>query len=158
MCYETIGSVAKEVAPAAIAAGSAYYGAKKQSDMASELSRAQQTSYDDYLKTINPPAQVKTTQFEERKGDILDQSPRFRQQASNVLASRGIRGQGAAAPVVETEQDIQKKINDAYFSVYGNYNVPSGPGPTNFAPSTTDLFGTEAADLGMLLALKEFTK
>ena len=154
----TFSNVAKDLAGPAAIVGSQIYGAKKRSDMAKDVSRGQQTSYDTYMNTINPPPEVKAARFEELKGGVLDQAPRLRKQASNVLASRGIRGQGAAAPVVETEENIQDAINDAFFNIYGQYNVPSGPGPVNFAPSTMDLLGTEAGDLGMLLAIRELTK
>jgi len=130
------------------------YGIYQQQDMMKDLNKANQKSYDKYLNTINPPADVKESRFNELKSGIMSMAPGARSGTANRLAARGIRGQGPAAPIVNTEEAIQKSINDAYFSIYGNYNVPSQPGPANYAPSFGNLIGSNAGDIGSYLLAK----
>lgn len=86
-----------------------------------------QTAYQDYLDVINPPEDVKATRFNQLRGQVLSAVPTARRRLSDTLASRGIRGQGAAAPIAGQDQAVQDAINQAYFQIYGNFNVPSGP-------------------------------
>jgi len=144
----------KVAGPAAMV-GASMIGAKSQSGMMQDLSGAQQQSYDKYLQTINPPEAVKQARFNELKQGTLKQAGTARRRLGSQMASRGIRGKGAAAPIAETEEDIRDAINRAYFTVYGQYNVPGMPPPVNYAPSTGQLLGSQVGDLGTLLAMKQ---
>lgn len=139
--------IIKTVAPI----GMQLYGMNEQSKMMKEHSKAQQKSYDKYLSTINPPADVKQSRFNELRSSVLERAPGARRGMANRLASRGIRGQGPAAPVAETDDAIQRSINDAYFKIYGQYNVPSQPGPTDYSPSFWNLMGANTGDIGSWL-------
>ena len=142
--------VFKTVAPLAMQG----YGMYQQSEMMKDLNKANQKSYDKYLTTINPTADVQASRFNELKSGILERAPGARTGTANRLAARGIRGQGAGAPVAETDTDIQQAINDAYFQIYGQYNVPSQPGPANYSPSFGNLVGSNAGDIGSYLLAK----
>lgn len=137
----------KQVAPFAMQG----YGMYEQSRMIKEHSKAQQKSYDKYLSAINPPAGVQEARFNELRGAILERAPGARRGMSNRLAARGIRGQGSAAPMVATDEAIQRSINDAYNKIYGQYNVPGQPGPTDYSPSFWNLMGSNVGDIGSWL-------
>ena len=139
--------ILKTVAPIAMNV----YGMNEQQKMMKEHSKAQQKSYDKYLSTINPSADVKASRFNELKSSIMERAPGARAGTANRLAARGIRGQGAATPVAETDEAIQRSINDAYFKIYGDYNVPSQPGPTDYSPSFWNLLGANTGDIGSYL-------
>lgn len=130
------------------------YGVSEQQKMMKEHSKAQRKSYDKYLSTINPPAGVKEARFNELRRGILERAPGARRGTANRLAARGIRGQGPAAPIAETDEAIQRSINDAYSAIYGQYNVPSQPGPTDYAPSFWNLFGANVGDIGSHMLAK----
>jgi len=144
----------KTVAPI----GMQLYGMSEQKKMMKDLNKANQKSYDKYLTTINPSADVQASRFNELKSGILERAPGARTGTANRLAARGIRGQGAGAPVAETDDAIQRAINDAYFKIYGQYNVPSQPGPANYAPSFGNLVGSNAGDIGSYLLAKRLSE
>jgi len=147
---QTVGQIAKVAAPAA----ASIYGVSQQKEMMKDLNKSQQRSYDKYLTTINPPADVQESRFNELKSGILERAPGARTGTANRLAARGIRGQGVGAPIAETDTDIQRAINDAYFKIYGQYNVPSQPGPANYSPSFWNLMGSNMGDVGSYLLAK----
>ena len=122
-----------------------------QAEMAQQAAAASQKSWSDYLNLLNPPESVKKTRFQGLKGQVLGSVPGMRQNISSQLASRGIRGQGAAAPIAAGEQNINDLINQAYFNVYSQHNVPSGPGPSGWAPSAGQMVGSNLGDIGMNL-------
>jgi len=138
----------------ALIAGSQIYGAKSQSDMMKDLSAAQAQSYNQYLNQLNPPEDVKQAQFRELESQVVKNVPIMRRRLSNELASRGVRGQGLASPTAASEQQMQDLRNQAYFNVYGKYNVPQTPPPVSYAPGTGSLLGSNVANLGTLLAMK----
>jgi len=125
----------------------------QQKEMAEDYQEAQRKSYEDYLKTINVPEDVKETRFEALKSGILKAAPAARKRRASQMAARGIRGKGAAAPIAETESDIQSAIDQARLSVYGQYNVPGAPPPVSYTPSTGQMIGQSATDLGTILAM-----
>ncbi len=131
--------------------GMQLYGMNEQQRMMKEQNKAQQKSYGNYLSTINPPADVKEARFNELRSSVLERAPGARRGTANRLAGRGIRGKGPAAPVAETDDAIQRSINDAYFKIYGDYNVPSQPGPTDYSPSFWNLMGESTGDIGSYL-------
>ena len=137
----------KTVAPI----GMQLYGMNEQQKMMKDYNKQQQKSYDKYLSAINPPAGVQESRFNELRSSILERAPGARRGMSNRLAARGIRGQGVAAPIAETDDAIQRSINDAYFKIYGDYNVPGQPGPTNYSPSFWNLMGEGVGDIGSYL-------
>lgn len=134
------------------------YGISEQQKMMKKHSRAQQKSYDKYLSTINPPAGVKKARFNELRSSILERAPGARRGTMSRLAARGIRGQGRGAPIAETDEAIQRSINDAYFKIYGDYNVPSQPGPTDYAPSFWNLMGSNIGDIGSYLLAQRLSQ
>lgn len=142
--------VFKTVAPI----GMQLYGMSEQKKMMADLNKANQKSYDKYLTTINPPAAVQESRFNELRSSILERAPGARTGTANRLAARGIRGQGTGAPVAETDDAIQRSINDAYFQIYGQHNIPTQPGPANYAPSFGNLVGSSAGDIGSYLLAK----
>ena len=123
-------------------------GSLMQSNQMKDLAEKQAKSYKDYLSAINPPAEVKQTQFNQLKDQVMSQAPVARRRLEDSLASRGIRGAGAAAPMGSQESQIQKALNDAYFKIYGTYNVPGSPGPTSATPSAGSLLGMNAGQIG----------
>lgn len=133
--------------------GSNILGSYTQSGMLEDLANAQNTSYQQYLNAINPPQNVLDTRFKQAKSQIMASAPIARRRISDELASRGIRGEGLASPITSLEKDINRQINNAYFDIYGNYNVPTIAPPVNYVPSTTQLAGKNIADIGTLLAL-----
>lgn len=116
-----------------------------QAKMAKGVNDAQVQSYQDYLKTINPPEDVKATRFNAQKANILTESNAAARRMNDMLAARGIRGKGAAAPTGDYTQAVNDAVNRAYFDVYGKYNVPSGPGPANYSPSAGNIATGQAA-------------
>jgi len=132
----------------ALSLGATVYGASKQADMADKAADAERKSYKAYLNTINPPDEVKETRFNELKSQVLSQVPGMQRRLEDQLASRGIRGAGAAAPIGDFDEATQKALNDAYFKIYGQYNVPNTPGPATAAPSTTDILGSNLGQVG----------
>jgi len=154
----SIGGTMKNILPlAALSLGSNYLGAKSQAETAEDLNKANQKSYQEYLSLINPPQEVLDTRYGAQKADIMKNVPALRTNVANQLAGRGIRGKGAAAPVASTELAVNEALNKAYGDVYGQHNIPSTPGPANYAPSSGDLSTIGASQsasqiLAMLLA------
>jgi len=70
------------------------------------------------------------------------------------MAAKGKRGKGTVGPSAAQERARQDKINQAYFNIYGTYNIPSGPGPGTYAPSYGQLAGKDLSDLGTIFALQ----
>jgi len=125
--------------------GSNLAGAYTQSKMAKDAAKKAEKSYDKYLDTINPPKNVLDARYAEAKDYITGSAPTARRRLENRLASRGIRGRGATSPISDQEQAIQDQLNDAYFNVYTNYNVPSQTPPAVPTPSMGQMFGTNIA-------------
>lgn len=150
---------------------STLYGSKQQEKMAkkarkqtkkdTERFRKQQQQdyetykqdYETYKQEVNPPKEILDTRFAEAKDYITGSAPQARRRLENRLASRGIRGRGAVSPIMAQEQAIQDALNDAYFNIYTDYNVPppppAPPAPPQMTtiptPSTSQLFGTNMA-------------
>jgi len=122
--------------------------------MMKNLAGAQTESYNQYLSQLNPPEDVKQAQFRDLESQITKNVPTMRRRLSNELASRGVRGQGLASPTAGSEKQIQDLKNQAYFNVYGKYNVPQTPPPVPYTPGTGSLLGSNVANLGSLLAMK----
>ena len=127
-----------------------------QSSMMKGANDAQTKSYEDYLSAINPPAAVKDTQFAALAENARTQGNIAKKRVADTLAARGITGKGMAAPTGDFAQAEKDAINAAYNKIFGTYNVPSTPGPVNYAPSTGQLAGSNLAQMtaqGIPLAL-----
>lgn len=142
------------IGPAATA-GSMIYGANQQSKMGRGLANAQQQSYDQYLNAINPPEAVKQAMFNKVNSQILSSAPLQMRKISNELASRGVRGQGTASPIAGAQRGVTGAQRNAYLDIYGRYNVPNQPGPTNWAPTTGNLMGKNVGDIGTLMMMQK---
>jgi len=138
--------------------GSNLLSSYNQAQMMEDLAKSQEESYEDYLTAINPPEEVKEERFRGLKEGILKEAPAARRRSESRLAGRGIRGRGVTSPAVQKEGDIQDAINAAHLAIYGTYNVPSTPGPVNYAPGTANLMGSNIADLSTLLAMYGLTR
>jgi len=135
--------------------GSQVLGANSESNMMKGLNEAQAQSYQDYLGGLNPPQSVLDTRFNQLKNQVISSAPTARRRISDEMASRGIKGRGAASPIAQNERAIQDDINRAYFQTYGNYNVPQMAPPVNYTPSTGQLLGKNLSDIGMMMAMKQ---
>ena len=138
-----------------IPAAGAAYGAYQQAQMGKDLVNAQNQSYQNYLQTINPPPEAQEARFNELKSQITGSAPAAQRRLSDSLASRGVRGRGLASPIAGQARGTQQDINSAYRQIYGQYNVPSAPGPVPFAPSTGQLVGQGVGQLGGIDLLKK---
>lgn len=138
---KAVSSFASQNAPL-LYLGANALGAYQQSQMAKDVAKQSQKSYDRYLSAINPPQDVLDARFAQAKDYIYGSAPTARRRLENRLASRGIRGRGATSPISDQERAIQDQLNDAYFQVYTNYNVPSTSAPVVPTPSMGQLFGT----------------
>lgn len=125
--------------------GATALGSYSQSKMAKDTAKQSEKSYDKYLSTINPPKDVLDARFSQAKDYIMGSAPTAQRRLENSLASRGIRGRGATSPLSNQNQAVQDALNDAYFQVYTNYNVPSTAPPVVPTPSAGQLFGTNLA-------------
>ena len=134
--------------------GGQLLGAKEQSDMMKQLTDAQNQSYQKYLGSINPPDAVKDARFNELQSQVLTQAPIMQRRISDAAASRGIKGQGILPEIAAGEKGINDAINQAYFNVYGDYNVPNQPPPVAFTPGTQNLMGSSMSDLLSMLAMQ----
>jgi hypothetical protein len=123
-------------------------GTMAQSNQMEDVAKKQAKSYKDYLSAINPPAEVKQANYNQLASQVMSQAPVARRRLEDTLASRGIRGAGGAAPMGSQDSNIQKALNDAYFKVYGTYNVPSSPGPVSATPSAAEIMGMNAGQVG----------
>lgn len=128
---------------------------KNKAGMMGDLNTAQQQSYKDYtgaqtknytdyLNAINPPADVKSSQFNTLLSNVNTQATLAAKRTADAMAARGVRGRGTAAPSGDLSEARRKAASDAYNQIYGKFNVPSGPlniapGPANYAPSTGDV-------------------
>ena len=139
---------------AGLLVGGQLLGSNAQSDMMQQLADAQNQSYQSYLGTINPPESVKDARFNELQSQVLTQAPIMQRRISDAAASRGIKGQGIMPEIAAGEKGINDAINQAYFKVYGDYNIPNQPPPVNFAPSTGNLMGSNMSDLLSMLAMQ----
>lgn len=142
-----LGDYGNWIGPA-LGAGATIYGSMAQADQMKDMAKKQSRSYQDYLSAINPPEAVKETRFNEMKDQVLSAAPVARRRLEDRLASRGIRGGGTAAPMGNQESEINKALNDAYFKVYGQHNVPGSPGPASATPSSGQLLGMNAGQVG----------
>ena len=138
-----------------IPAAGAAYGAYQQAQMGKDLVNAQNQSYQNYLQTINPPPEAQEARFNELKSQITGSAPAAQRRLSDSLASRGVRGRGLASPIAGQARGTQQDINSAYRQIYGQYNVPSAPGPVPFAPSTGQLIGQGIGQVGGIDLLKK---
>ena len=135
----------KPVAEIAVPAAVNYYGAKQQANIMQDVQKKEDMRWDQYLNALNPPQEVLDTRFAAAKNQIVGSAPTARRRLDNRLASRGIKGKGAASPISDQESSIQDALNQAHFQTYGQYNVPNMTGPTSPSPSTGQLFGINAA-------------
>lgn len=143
---DKIISGAKTVLPAASLVGSNVLGSGQQADMLGDLNQANLDAYNQYLGNINPPKDVLDTRFDAARTQIRGAASGARRRISDTLASRGIRGQGVAAPLAEFETDVVLPAeSQAFNQIFGQFNVPSAPGPANFAPTGGQLAGTSLA-------------
>ena len=114
-------------------------GSFNQADMAGDVNQAQQQSYQKYLDTINPPESVKQVRYQALAKNAETQSALARKRLDESLASRGIRGKGMAAPSGDMSEAERSSLNNAYNAIFSQYNVPSTPGPVDYAPSAGNL-------------------
>lgn len=145
--------ITKKVAPWVIGGGLNIYNVLQQKQMMEDLQEAEEERYEEYLESLNPPEETKEARFQGLKGGILKAAPAARKRRANVMAARGIRGKGAAAPIAETERDVQDAINQAYFNIYGTYNVPGAMPPVSYTPTTGQMVGGQTTDLANLLMM-----
>ena len=142
------------VGPAALV-GSQMYGAKAQSNMMKDLAGAQTASYNQYLNQLNPPPETKNAQFRDLESQVVKNVPIMQRRLRNELASKGVRGQGLASPTAAGQNQMNDLRNQAYFDVYGKYNVPQTPPPVNFTPGTSNLIGSNIGDIGALMTARK---
>ena len=147
-------SVKPFVGPAAMI-GSQLYGAKTQSNMMKDLAGAQTASYNQYLNQLNPPPETKNAQFRDLESQVVKNVPIMQRRLRNELASKGVRGQGLASPTAAGQNQMNDLRNQAYFDVYGKYNVPQTPPPVNFTPGTSNLIGSNIGDIGALMTARK---
>jgi hypothetical protein len=124
--------------------------------MMSGANDAQQKSYQDYLNTINAPTAVKNARFDTLAGNVRSAGTLAQQKIDDTLAARGVRGKGKSAPTGDLAEATRKSMNDAYNSIFSQYNVPSTPGPVNYSPGVANLLTgdmTQMAAQGIPLAL-----
>lgn len=141
---KTGAGLAKDYAPA-IQAGSNIWGLYSQANMMKDAAKAGTGAYGDYLSTINPPQEVLDARFAEAKSNIMNTASSTQRKLGDTLASRGVRGKGAASPYSEHSDAVRDALNQAYWNIYGNYNVPTGPGPSGYSPGMGDLAGVNFA-------------
>jgi len=141
--------------PQMVLMGSQLMGSYLQAKEAEELAEKEKQSYDEYLATINPPEEVQKERFAGQKAGILKQAPGMRSRLRGQMAAKGIRGRGTASPTAAGEQATQDAINQAYFNVYGQYNIPSGPGPVQYSPSAGSLAGKNVSDIASWWAMNK---
>jgi len=144
--------LAKDVGEGALKYGlpvaATIYGARQQAGMGEDLARAQEQSYQNYLQAINPPEPVQEARFNELRSQIVGAAPAAQRRLTDTMASRGIKRRGLVSPLTQQQLATQDAVNQAYRQIYGTYNVPSAPGPVAFTPSTTQLLGSQAGQLG----------
>jgi len=122
-----------------------------QARMMKGANESQQKSWQDYLNVINPPESVKAQRYGAAVGDVERTGAQTRERVASQQAARGIRGKGTVASTGDLAEAERMAKNLAYNQVYGAWNVPSGPGPSSYAPSGSQLFGTNAAQAGSYL-------
>ena len=145
-----LGDYSSWIGPA-ISGAAIIGGSMAQANQMEDAAKKQSKSYKDYLSAINPPAEVKETNYNQLANQVMSQAPVARRRLEDSLASRGVRGQGAAAPMGSQDSNIQKALNDAYFKVYGNYNVPNQMAPTSSTPNAGEILGMNAGQVGSYL-------
>ena len=150
----SFGNIKQFLGPAAMI-GSQLYGAKAQSNMMKDLAGAQTASYNQYLNQLNPPHETKNAQFRDLESQVVKNVPIMQRRLRNELASKGVRGQGLASPTAAGQNQMQDLRNQAYFDVYGKYNVPQTPPPVNYTPSTGNLLGSNIGDIGALMTARK---
>ncbi len=112
-----------------------------QASMTKGANQAQQQSWQDYLNAINPPETVKAQRYGAGLGEVERTGTQTREKVASQMAARGVRGRGTAAPTGDVAEAERQAKNLLYNQIYGQYNVPSAPGPSNYAPSGGQLFG-----------------
>jgi hypothetical protein len=110
-----------------------------QSNMMQGANEAQQQSYKEYLNALNPTEDVKSSRYNALASNVRSQSTAAQKKIDDALAARGVRGKGKAAPAGDVSEAEREALNQAYNQIYGTYNVPGSPGPTNYSPSGTNL-------------------
>ena len=118
-----------------------------QANMIKSGNKAQQQSYEDYLKTINPSDVVKQQQYDILANQARTAGTLTQKKIDESLAARGVRGKGKAAVTGDVSEATRKAMNDAYNMVFSKFNVPNAPGPVNYNPSVTNLAAVNAAQL-----------
>ena len=118
-----------------------------QSGMMKGVNEAQNKSYQDYINAINPPESVKSVRFNTLAENARTQGALAQKKIDESLAVRGVRGKGKVAPTGDVALSTKDAINAAFNQIYGTYNVPSTPGPVNYAPSAGQLAGTNVAQM-----------
>ena len=152
-----LGDYSSWIGPA-ISGAAAIGGGMVQADQMKDIAKKQSKSYKDYLSAINPPDSVKEVNFNQLKDQVMSQAPVARRRLEDSLASRGIRGAGGAAPLGNQDAQIQKALNDAYFKVYGSYNVPNTMAPTSGTPNAGQIMGMNAGQVGSYLLPEQLSK
>ncbi len=112
-----------------------------QASMMKGANTANQQSWQDYLNAINPPETVKAQRYGAGLGEVERTGTQTREKVASQMAARGVRGRGTAAPTGDVAEAERQAKNLLYNQIYGQYNVPSAPGPSNYAPSGGQLFG-----------------
>ena len=130
------GVVQKVVIPVA----TNLYATSQQKKMMQGLQQGQQQSYDKYMQTINPPEEVKQARYNQLANQVQSSIPTMQRRLASSLGARGVRGRGKASPIASQNRSVRDALNQAYFDVYTQYNVPNMPPPVNYVPSTGQLF------------------
>jgi len=138
--------------PLAMMLGSNLMGSMSQADMMEDYQKQVEEANRQYLAMLNPPKSVRETRYRSMVGPMAAEAPHARTQLSNVLASRGVRGQGAASPMAEFQRKMGLARADAYNRAYGTWNVPSSPLYSPVAPEAGQLFASNMGRAGTDLA------
>lgn len=118
-----------------------------QANMMKGGNEAQQQSYLDYLKNINPTEEQKMAQLNAARADIAAKSTLTQKKLDETLAARGVRGKGKVAETGDLAEKRRLAENAAYNMIWGKTNVPTAPGPVPYAPSVGNLAAGSTAQL-----------
>ena len=150
----TIMNVVKEYGPKAAMAGVGLYGANKQAGMYKGINEGNNAAYEKYLGNLQTPEAVKSAQYGAAQQKIGTNATTSRRRLTNQLSARGVKGEGMGAPLAADERTRQREELQAWLDIYGKYNPPQVAPPASYAPSTADLFGKQAGDVGTAMLLK----
>lgn len=129
------GGILKVAAPLAVN----YFAGQAQAKEAEKVAKAQQTSYDSWMQTLNPPKPVLDQRYAAATEATNKAQVANLRGMQDILAARGERGKGPVADIAKATALTGDLYNKNYHDVYSKYNVPNQPGPTNYAPGAGNL-------------------